>query len=151
MKKVLIITLITTLIAGFTLSGCATKAQTGAGIGALGGAAIGGQVGRSKHRARNAMIGAVAGALLGYAIGNEWDKYDQRRLEQVYENSRSYKTTSWVNPDTNRSYSVTPRPARNINGHVCRKAYIEAVIDGRVEKVETLACRQPDGTWKIQN
>jgi len=77
------------------LSGCETNnnAQSGAGLGALGGALTGSLLGPSKNREQNALIGAAVGGLLGYAIGNEMDKTDQAKLNDSFENTRSYKTT----------------------------------------------------------
>ena len=74
------------------------KAEQGALIGGLGGAAIGGQLGPHGNRGENALIGAGIGVILGYLIGNEWDKYDQRRLDETLEYNRSGRTTEWVNP-----------------------------------------------------
>jgi surface antigen len=137
------------LSAALALSGCANNAQSGAGIGALGGGLAGSLIGNSKNKEQNALIGAAVGGVLGYAIGNEMDKADQARLMSIYETSPSNQAHSWVNPDSNNEYVVTPRPARQVSGRVCREAEIESVIDGRRETVMKQACRRSDGRWEM--
>lgn len=134
---------------GLAVSGCANKAQTGAGTGALAGGLIGALVAGDKEE--GAIIGAIIGGLAGYAIGNEMDKQDRQQLNQVYETGQSDTVSSWVNPDTGNSYSVTPKPAyQTPTGRPCREARIEAVINGKPETVVTKACRAEDGIWELQ-
>ena len=134
----------------FTLTSCANmnKAQTGALGGAAGGALIGQAIG---HNTEATLIGAAVGTMLGYIVGNEMDKYDRQQLNHVYERGVSNQTSSWVNPDTGAQYSVTPMPAyTTANNRICRKAEIDAVIDGKVEKTYTTACRDANGHWQLQ-
>ena len=132
-------------------SGCTTttsKGTSGAAIGAATGAIAGQAIGRDT---KGTLLGAAVGGLLGYIIGNEMDKYDQAQLNRVYETSPSHQRTQWVNPDTNRSYAVTPKPAyTQPSGQVCREAEILATVDGRPEKVVSVACRDNEGRWVIQ-
>ena len=137
------------IILVFLTSSCmATKGQQGAVGGAAGGALLGQLIGRDT---KSTLIGATLGGLVGYIIGNEMDKYDREKLDKTYETTPSYEKTSWINPDTGKQYSVTPQPAYQdtANDRVCRKAEIEAVIDGKKEITEALACRE-NGRWVIQ-
>ena len=132
--------------------GCATDTTTkgtkGAAIGAGAGAIAGQVIG---HNTEGTLIGLAVGGLLGYIIGNEMDKYDQAQLNRVYETSPSNRRTEWVNPDTKRTYAVTPKPAyKQSSGQTCREAEIHATIDGRSEKVMSTACRDNNGRWVIQ-
>lgn len=125
-----------------------TKGSSGAAIGAATGAIAGQAIGRST---KGTLLGAAVGGLIGYIVGNEMDKYDQERLGQVFESSPSNQRTRWVNPDTHRSYEVTPRPAyKGHHGQDCREAEILATVDGRPEKVVSTACRDSEGRWVIQ-
>lgn len=145
------LTLALVISVGLVVSGCATKGQSGAGIGALAGAVVGSQLGPSSNRGENAIIGAALGAFLGYAIGNEMDKQDRLRLNDVYEKGPSNRTTSWVNPDSGNQYRVTPKPAyKGPQDRPCREARVEAVINGKPETVVSTACRAPDGMWELQ-
>lgn len=140
------------LFLGVSLSGCAGsggKAQTGAAIGALGGAAVGGQLGPKEDRRKSALIGAGIGAVLGYMIGNEWEKYDQERLNHTLETSQSGRSTAWVNPDTGHRYTATPAPAYHRDGRVYRDVEIDGYVDGRRETVHAKAYRNPDGSWQL--
>lgn len=136
------------LVLLLALSSCATKGQTGAVGGAAAGALIGQAVGRNTGAT---LIGAAVGGLLGYIVGNEMDKYDRERLTNVYERAPSNQSTTWVNPDSGNRYAVTPQPAYNnpSTHQVCRRAEINAVIDGRREKTYSTACRNQYGEWEI--
>jgi surface antigen len=132
-----------------TLSSCATKGQTGAVGGAAAGALIGQAIG---HNTGATLIGAAVGSMLGYIVGNEMDKYDRQQLNHVYDRGVSNQRSSWVNPDTGNQYAVTPQPAFQdpSSRQICRRAEIEAVIDGRIEKTYSTACRDQYGRWELQ-
>lgn len=138
--------LLLTLLA---LTSCANKAQTGAVGGAAAGAIIGQAIG---HNTGGTLIGAAVGTMLGYIVGNEMDKYDRQQLNHVYERGTSSQPSSWVNPDTGNQYMVTPQPAYQnpSTQRVCRRAEINAVIDGRQEKTYSTACRDEYGQWELQ-
>ena len=133
----------------FSLSSCATKGQTGAVGGAAAGALIGQAIG---HNTGATLIGAAVGGLLGYIVGNEMDTYDREQLNHTYERGMSNQRSSWVNPDNGNQYTVTPQPAyQNPNTHrVCRRAEIEAVIDGKPQRTYSTACRDEYGSWQLQ-
>uniref|UniRef100_A0A1S7LN76 Putative 17 kDa surface antigen [omp] n=1 Tax=Magnetococcus massalia (strain MO-1) TaxID=451514 RepID=A0A1S7LN76_MAGMO len=141
------------LVIALGLSGCTTpqnRAQGGALLGALGGGLAGSLLGNSKNKEQNALIGAAIGGLLGYTIGNEMDKQDRAKLNQVFEKKPSHQTTSWQNPDTGRSFAVTPKPATHTaQGELCREAEIKVWIDGRPETAVRKACRRDDGRWDL--
>jgi surface antigen len=137
------------LVVAVLCSSClTTKGQQGAVGGAAGGALLGQLIGRNT---KSTLIGAAVGGMLGYIVGNEMDKYDRDQLNRTYESTPSYHKTSWVNPDSGKEYAVTPQPAYQdpTLDRVCRKAEIEAVIDGKKEITEATACRE-NGRWVIQ-
>ncbi len=140
------------LVVAALLTACATMDTNKAAIGGVGGAAAGAVLGQAIGRDTKAtLLGAAIGGVLGYIVGNEMDKYDHQQLTAAYDRSPSYKTTTWVNPDTGKSYSVTPEPAYQDNAdRVCRKAEIVAVIDGRKQKTLATACRNDQGQWVLQ-
>ena len=123
------------------------KAQQGAGIGVLTGGLAGALLAGDKEM--GALIGAGIGGIIGYIIGNEMDKNDMAKLNNVYERSPSYHTTEWTNPDTGASYAVTPQPAFIDNEYWCRNAEINAIIDGKPEVVNAKACRNNNGNWVL--
>jgi surface antigen len=131
------------------LASCANRAQTGAAGGAAAGALIGQAIG---HNTGGTLIGAAVGTMLGYIVGSEMDKYDRQQLDHMYERGVSNQRSTWVNPDTGNRYAVTPQPAYQDSSsrRICRKAEIEAVIDGRLERTYSTACRNEAGQWVLQ-
>ena len=145
MKYVSVLALLFLLL----LASCANRAQTGAVGGAAAGALIGQAIG---HNTGGTLIGAAVGTMLGYIVGSEMDKYDRQQLDHMYERGVSNQRSSWVNPDTGNQYTVTPQPAYQepSSRRVCRRAEIEAVIDGRPERTYSTACRNSYGEWELQ-
>lgn len=145
MKQTSILALLFLLL----LSSCATRGQTGAAGGAAAGALIGQAIG---HNTGATLIGAAVGGMLGYIVGNEMDKYDREQLNHTYERGMSNQRSAWVNPDTGNQYSVTPQPAyQDPSTHrYCRRAEIEAIIDGKPQKTYSTACRDQNGSWQLQ-
>lgn len=137
------------VVAGFlgSCTGQYTKGQSGAAIGAASGALVGQAIGRNTEAT---LIGVAVGTLLGYIVGNEMDKYDRQELNHVYERGVSGQQSSWQNPDTGNAYTVTPQPAVQGPSGPCRKAEIQAVIDGRPETTYSTACRDASGQWVLQ-
>lgn len=134
------------------LTACATtetnKAQTGGIGGAAAGALLGQMIGKDTEAT---LLGAAIGGVLGYIVGNEMDKYDRQQLNTAYERTPSHQAAAWVNPDSGKRYSVTPEPAyHDSTNQVCRKAEIEAVIDGKKQKTLATACRNAQGQWVLQ-
>jgi surface antigen len=80
------------------------------------------------------------------------DKYDRQQLDHMYERGVSNQRSTWVNPDTGNQYTVTPQPAYQepSSRRVCRRAEIEAIIDGRPERTYSTACRNEYGQWELQ-
>ena len=147
MKHLSIVILV---IASLFLVSCAdmNKAQKGAVGGAAGGALIGQIIG---HNTEATLIGAAVGTMLGYIVGNEMDKYDREQLNHVYDRGVSGSTSRWVNPDTGNQYQVTPQPAyTGPSNAVCRKAELQAIIDGKQETTYSTACRDEYGHWVLQ-
>ena len=143
------LSLVVALLSLFVLSSCATKGQTGAVGGAAAGALIGQAIG---HNTGATLIGAAVGGMLGYIVGNEMDKYDREQLNHTYERGVSNQRSSWVNPDNGNQYTVTPQPAyqNQSTNRVCRRAEIEAVIDGKPQRTYSTACRDEYGSWQLQ-
>ncbi len=142
------------------LAACAPgqgKKQTGgtligAGLGALTGSQIGG--GRGKLAA--VAIGALAGAYLGSEVGKSLDRADllarKNTTQNALEKNRAGQVSSWSNPDSGHSGTVTPtRTYQTASGGPCREYQQTVTIDGRTEQAYGRACRQSDGSWKITN
>ena len=149
--------IIPVIVAVFTLSAC----QNGPGgkelFGALGGAAVGGllgsQIGSGAGQLAATAGGTLLGAMVGSSIGRSLDDVDQMKAEQANAQAQSVpigETISWNNPDSGHSGTVTPtRDGYTNNGDYCREFQRTITIDGKVERAHGIACRQPDGSWRV--
>ena len=143
------------LVAGAT--GCATiEDNPKASIGAFGGAAFGGLIAAAAGGGGAAIAGAViGGALLGGFAGNALDQRDKRLAaeaqQRALETAPTGQPVTWNNPDTGHTGTITPTKTYQANGSYCREFQSDVVIDGKPDKAWGTACRQPDGSWKVQS
>ncbi len=144
MKKFAISLLLLCFVtAGF---GCANKAQQGATMGGLAGATIGALT--FKDKLLGAAVGAGVGVLMGYIVGNEWDKHDEKQIQQSLEKGKSGQTTTWQNPDSGKSYSATPSHPYMEDNKVYRDVVIKDDKDG--DTIMAKAWRDNNGTWHLK-
>jgi surface antigen len=127
------------------------KTAIGAGSGMVGGAAIAALAGAGAGW----IVGAAAlGALFGGAVGKSLDERDKRLAAEAHQRSLEYgrtgQTQTWTNPDTGHSGSITPtRTYQNASGQYCREYTQNIQIDGQTHQGHGTACRQPDGSWRM--
>ena len=125
-----------------------TKEQVGTVAGGVLGGVLGAQIGGGTGRTVAIVAGTLAGAYLGNRIGKSMDEKDRMKAAQALETAPTGAPTSWRNPDTGATYTVTPTRTYQEASGPCRDFTTQAVIDGKSENVKGTACRQPDGTWK---
>jgi surface antigen len=145
----------TTLVLAALLAGCEnppSKETSGTALGAVVGGLIGSGIGEGSGRTAAIIAGAVAGGLIGKSIGRNMDDTDRMKTAQALETSPTNTPTSWKNPDTGNQYTVVPTHTyTTAQGMPCREYVMDTTIDGRPEQVRGTACRQGDGSWKVQN
>lgn len=122
----------------------------GAGLGALAGS----QIGSGKGQLAAVAIGALGGAYLGSEVGRSLDKadrmYAERNAQSALEHNRVGTSSSWQNPDSGHSGTITPtKTYQTASGNNCREYQTTVIIDGREERAYGRACRQADGSWKV--
>lgn len=150
-------------LSALMLQGCAGNGQNGGlnkqGGGTLIGAAAGGLLGSRFGRGGGSILttglGAAAGALIGNQIGQSLDENDRRISElaaqRTLETAPSGTAVAWSNPDSGNSGKIIAQAAhRNNAGQYCREYTQDVVVAGKHQQAYGKACRQPDGTWKIQ-
>ncbi len=145
------------LLSGSLLTGCAgmgEKETVGTVVGAGTGAVVGAQVGRGEGQLVAVAVGTLLGALLGGDIGRSMDRADQLAAEQAYRRAQSApigQTITWENPDNGHRGTVTParQGTNDATGEYCREFQQTVTIGGRTERAYGIACRQPDGSWRI--
>jgi surface antigen len=144
-----------TLCASIALTGCASyqgeHEQTGMVVGGVLGGLLGSQVGEGGGRTAAIIVGTLIGTAIGGSVGQSMDETDRIKTTRSLETIRTGVPTSWQNPDSGNSYTVTPTRTYESEGSPCREYTIDAVIGGKREDVYGTACRQPDGSWKTQN
>ncbi len=145
------------------LSGCAqggyygggsNNQQTGTVIGAIGGAAAGAAIGGKDNWLWAGALGALAGGVIGNQIGAYLDREDQQRALQ----NANYALTSvpdgqsarWSNPqNATGGYTTPTRTISQADGQTCREFQTGISAQGQTSTGTGLACRQPDGTWRV--
>lgn len=126
-------------------------------MGGLGGAAAGGLLGATLGGgAKGIAAGTIIGGLLGGALGNVLDQRDRdlalQAAQNTLERAPSGSATAWRNPDSGNSGTFTPvRTYQEPSGQYCREYQQEVVVGGDRQQSYGTACRQPDGSWKIQS
>jgi surface antigen len=130
--------------------------STGNLLGSAAGAALGGlvgsQFGKGGGNTVMTITGVLAGALAGGYIGRQMDPVDQACVGRALESTPTNQTIAWQNPEKDSSYWVTPtRTYKDRDGTPCREYITNAVIDGQRQHMSGTACRQPDGSWKLED
>lgn len=132
------------------------KQTAGAVLGGVAGGLLGSRVGGGSGRLAATAGGALLGVLIGSEVGKSLDKADRlyaaRTTQNALETSPSGQTSTWSNPDSGHSGTVTPQPAyQTSSGQYCREYQQQVTVGGKTETAYGTACRQPDGSWKIVN
>ena len=126
-------------------------------IGGLGGAALGGllgaQFGSGSGKLAATGAGVLIGALIGSEIGRSMDEVDRIEANEAVNRAHTApvgETITWNNPRTGNSGSVTPvRDGTSSSGRYCREFQQTVTVAGETQQGYGIACRQPDGTWRI--
>jgi surface antigen len=126
-------------------------------LGSMVGAAAGGLIGAAAGGGAAGIVGGVLlGGLVGGVAGNALDQRDKQiaanNAQHTFETARTGQTTTWQNPDSGHSGTMTPTHTyQAADGQYCREYQQEITVGGEKHQSYGTACRQPDGTWKIQN
>ena len=150
---------ITIAAASILLTGCAgtySKQDTGTAAGALLGGGLAYGLGQnSSNKEIWTVLGIGLGAMLGNQIGQQLDERDRLMMGQSFqtalERAPDSSSSSWRNPNTGNSGYTTPtRTVVASNGTPCREFTQTVTIGGKPQQAYGTACRQADGSWKIQ-
>ena len=136
-----------------TLGGCEStpsQQQSGTIVGGVLGGALGSQIGHGTGRTAATVIGTLIGATIGGNVGRSMDHTDRQKTAQTLESVQTGRSSTWRNPDTGAQYTVTPTRTRQTAEGPCREYTVDANVAGRAEKVYGQACRQKDGSWRVE-
>lgn len=132
------------------------KETGGALIGAAAGGLLGSQFGSGSGKLAAVAAGTLLGAWVGSEVGRSLDRADRLAMQQTthtaLETGHTNQTSTWSNPDSGHSGTVTPiKTYQTTQGQYCREYQQTVNIGGRTEQAYGTACRQPDGSWKVVN
>ncbi|MGO4910156.1 RT0821/Lpp0805 family surface protein [Pseudorhodobacter sp. W20_MBD10_FR17] len=127
----------------------------GALTGAIVGGVVGSQFGGGDGTFATTGIGVLIGALIGSEIGRSMDNRDRYWANVAIRESYTApvgETVRWNNPKTGNSGTVVVlRDGRSRAGLYCREFQQRIMINRRAAIGTGVACRQPDGTWRIMH
>jgi surface antigen len=148
--------LVPVLLLALATTGCAgVQNNPKAALGGATGATAGGLIAAAAGGGTAGIIGGVLlGGLVGGAIGNALDQRDKelamQAAQQSFENSRSGTSTTWRNPDSGNSGTITPTRTYQSGEQYCREYQQTIYVGGESQDAYGTACRQPDGSWRVQ-
>ncbi len=156
------IAILTVAAGAFFLTGCGQvyypvgpAENAGALTGAIAGGVIDNQVGGGSDRAVTTAIGALAGGLIGAEIGRSLDERDRHEAlaaeYRALEFGRPGRPIAWRNDNSGIYGEVVAGPGFQVNSLDCRDYTHTIYIDARARVARGTACRQPDGTWRIDS
>ncbi len=146
----------------FLLTSCLTneagktnKAAVGTFAGGIAGALLGSTMGKGSGKSVAIATGAILGSFAGNAFGRSLDQKDlemhNHAQSSALESNRVGVSSTWRNPDSGVSGSITPtKTYQNNHGEYCREYTQKIVVGGKTESGYGVACRQVDGSWKIE-
>ncbi|PIW26868.1 MAG: hypothetical protein COW30_12880 [Rhodospirillales bacterium CG15_BIG_FIL_POST_REV_8_21_14_020_66_15] len=126
-------------------------------VGGLTGAALGGllgaQFGSGTGKLATTAVGVLLGGLAGSEVGRTMDTVDRMKADEAARRARTAplgETVTWNNPDSGNRGTYTPlRDGTSSQGRYCREFQQTITIGGKTEQGIGIACREPDGTWRI--
>lgn len=118
-------------------------------LGGAGGAVAGAQFGQGTGRLAATASGALLGVLLGTEVGASLDAADAACAQQALEVVETGRPVVWRNPDAGAQYTMIPTRTYETSGTYCREYTTRARVGGRTQEAYGMACRQPDGSWRI--
>ena len=153
MRRIMIVAATAIALAG---AGCADTGPRET-VGGLTGAALGGllgaQFGSGSGRLATTGAGVLIGGLLGSEIGRSMDEVDRMRANQAVVQAQTApigQQIAWNNPSSGNYGTITPtRDGTSASGQYCREFQQTITVGGRTEQAYGIACRQPDGSWRI--
>lgn len=97
------------------------------------------------------LLGALGRSDAAAALGPGDREIAARTAEIALQHTRDGATSTWSNPRTGRTGSVTLlETRRGDDGGVCRVLRQTASVAGNSIEARGIACRGPDGTWQIK-
>jgi len=126
-------------------------------LGSVGGAGAGALIAGLAGASPAWIVGsALMGGLLGGYIGHELDKKDKEMAAnaaaRAFEKNRAGQASVWNNPDSGNRGEIRPTKTYQLaDGRYCRRYEQNIWVGGEKQTSSGTACRQADGSWKIES
>jgi surface antigen len=127
----------------------------GAIVGAIAGGLLGNAISRGPQRGAGTAVGAILGGVVGGTIGNNSLNCEDRSYEidtyySGFEAGRPHARYDWRSPRSGAyGYLEVGDYYRDRGGYRCANYTQQIYVRGRPEIARGVACRQPDGTWRM--
>jgi len=127
----------------------------GAIAGALAGGLLGNAISRGPQRGAGTALGAILGGVVGGSIGSNSLNCEDRSYEidtyySGFEAGRPHARYDWRSPRSDAyGYLQVEDYYRDRAGYRCANYTQQIYVHGRPELARGVACRQPDGTWRM--
>lgn len=97
------------------------------------------------------LLGSLARSDAAAALGPGDREIAARTTAIALQHTRDGATSTWSNPRTGHTGSVTPVDTREgADGGICRALRQTASVAGKSIEARGIACRGTDGTWQIK-
>lgn len=135
---------------------CGSKEFAGTLLGGALGGLLGSQYGKGDERVAAVAAGTFLGMFFGREIGAYLDVTDVGCARDAAQRAGTVPIgtqVSWNNPETGHFGTITPirEGPSDTTGRYCREYQQTVTIGGKTEQAYGTACRQPDGSWQIDN
>lgn len=143
-------------LAGASCTGGSGSQQAGP---AVDGAILGNLLGRQAGSETDGIWSSGTGAVLegiaesdaGTAMSRDDEIYMTRTTQAALEHTKSGQSSTWLNPNTGNTGSVTPvKTFQRDDDTYCRTIEQTLTTNDGTARARGTACRQPNGTWQIQ-
>ncbi|WP_417513681.1 RT0821/Lpp0805 family surface protein [Minwuia sp.] len=146
------------LVLGLAVTACSSDTvyrDLGSIAGAAAGTAVGAQVGGGLGRQIAMGAASRTGALVGRDVGSQLDKASKQAAARAQNRALKGPVGNQITWQANQGQTsgavkVTQQGTHNQTGQTCKAFTHDITIDGKIERLDGIACQQPDGTWKVQ-
>lgn len=108
-------------------------------------------VGPISGKPQNSTMTSSSEKEVGGSLRGSMDEIDRSKLYHGLDGALG-KSTTWENPSTGISYTVTPVEKVAVgDNQICRKYTIHATRGGKEENFDGTACVGTDGNWSSAN
>ena len=72
------------------------------------------------------------------------------RMDKILSSLKDGETGEWSNSETGHGGSITPLNSIEANGKTCRETRFQSQSDAGQNMSEFFLCKQPDGSWAVE-